>query len=352
MVVTQKKKSGFPAWLKWMLILSFALTTFFVSTVLYVVVDKGLLYRPINPAHREPDVQYQEPDSKNSVAMLPALRTPIPTPTISPLNSDERLTVLMMGLDRRTGEEFVSRTDTMILFSIVPKTGVASILSIPRDLYVDIPNYDRQDRINTAFVLGAIEDGEAAGAELAMATIEENLGIHVDHYALLDFDTVIQLVDAVGGVTVNVPVTIDDPLYPDMNYGYDPLYIEAGTQKMAGELALKYMRTRHIDDDFGRANRQQQVIMAFREQFLGLGIGGMASTLPTLFSQVRNGIFTDLSLNDLLSISQVAKDISADNINSVVLDYNYVESYTTDAGAQVLLIRQDAVAQLVAKLFD
>lgn len=351
MVVTQKKKSVFPAWLKWMLLLSFALTTFFVSTVLYVVVDKAVLHRPINPAHREPDSQYQGPDIKNSVAMLPALRTPAPTPTISPLQSDERLTVLMMGLDRRTGEDFVSRTDTMILFSIVPKTGVASMLSIPRDLYVDIPNYDRQDRINTAFVLGAVKNGEAAGAELAMATIEENLGIHVDHYALLDFDAVINLIDAVGGVTVNVPRTIDDPLYPDMNYGYDPLHIDAGTQTMAGALALKYMRTRHIDDDFGRANRQQQVIKAFRDQLLSKGIG-MASVLPELFSEAQDGIFTDMSLNDLLSIAQASNKISADNVHSAVLDYKYVDSYTTEAGAQVLRMRQDAIAQLVAELFD
>jgi LCP family protein required for cell wall assembly len=91
------------------------------------------------------------------------------------------------------------------------------------------------------------------GGQLAVDTIQYNLGVRVDYYVLVEFDAFITLVDEIGGIDINVPYEIYDPEYPDMNYGYDPLYIPAGFQHMDGELALKYARTRHGDNDFERA---------------------------------------------------------------------------------------------------
>ena len=97
-----------------------------------------------------------------------------------------------------------------------------------------------------------------------MQTVQYNLGIPVTHYVVVSFEAVIGLINAMDGIDVDVPVAIDDPEYPDMNYGFDPLVIPAGLQHMDGMLALKYARTRHQGTDYDRANRQQQVLLAIQ----------------------------------------------------------------------------------------
>ncbi len=359
-----------PVWLKWMLITALMITAISVSALAYLTFDAvaaTLFDSPLNPASSAENpqdtnidptlkpvivVQYEDgvpitpAVSEDEIAIIP---TTVPLPT---LESDERQTILLMGLDRRPNESTATRTDTMILFSLDPKTNSASMMSIPRDLYVDIPNYGRE-RINVAFPAGHIRNGgDAAGAELAMQTIERNLGVKVDHYLLVDFSTVINIIDEFGGVTVDVPEYIYDPLYPDMSYGYDPLEVFAGEQTMDGEFALKYMRTRHGDSDFERSRRQQQVIFAFRQAILEAGVTGLARRAPAVYQDVKNGIFTDLTLNELLSLANAGLGISADDIKTGVLDYNYVYSYTTPSGASVLILRAEAAIGLIQELFD
>ena len=364
------QNSLIPVWLKWMLITSLLITMISVSALAYLTFDAvaaTIFDSPLNPASSaetppddsNPDlkpvivVQYEDgvpitpAVAEEEVASIP---TTVPLPT---LQSDERQTFLLMGLDRRPSEQNTpTRTDTMILFSLDPRDGSASMLSVPRDLYVDIPNYGRE-RINVAFPVGSVRGGgDEAGARLAMETIERNLGVAVDHYLLVDFNTVINVIDAFGGVTVDVPEYIYDGLYPDMNYGYDPFEVFAGEQTMEGAFALKYMRTRHGDNDFERSRRQQQVIFAFRQSVLDQGVTGLARLAPTLYQEVRGGIFTDLTLNELLSFANAATDISRDDIKTGVLDYNYVYSHTTASGASVLILRTDAAVGLIQELFD
>lgn len=363
------QKTIIPIWLKWMLITATLISMISVSALAYLTFDAvaaSLFDSPLNPASSAENlenaddpalkpvivVQYEDgvpitpAVAEEEVAIIPTTE-PLPT-----LESDERQTILLMGLDRRPNESAATRTDTMILFSLDPKSNSASMMSIPRDLYVDIPNYGRE-RINVAFPAGYIRNGgDAAGAQLAMETVERNLGIEVDHYVLVDFNTVISVIDEFDGVTVDVPEYIYDPLYPDMNYGYDPFEVFEGVQTMEGEFALKYMRTRHGDSDFERSRRQQQVIFAFRRAVLDAGVTGLARRAPAVYQDVRNGIFTDLTLNELLSIGNAALGISADDIKTGVLDYNYVYSYTTPSGASVLILRTEAAVGLIQDLFD
>ena len=239
-----------------------------------------------------------------------------------------------MGLDRRQGESILTRTDTMLLLSLDPRTDTAAMISVPRDLLVEIPGY-RPHRINAAFLLGAQEGGEARGAELAMQTVENNLGISVDHYVLLDFDTVQTLIDQVGGVSVVVPKTINDPQYPDENFGYDPLYIEAGEQYLDGELALKYMRSRHGNSDFDRAARQQQVALAYREKLTEMGVGQLIANLPSLIDKVYGGFYTDLTVEEVVGLAQASTEVTGYKITMEVLDYDYVESQAVEGSGSV-----------------
>jgi len=276
---------------------------------------------------------------------------PTPLPTLAAWEGTDRINILLLGIDRRPGEAFVSRTDSMMVISVNPEDDSASVLSIPRDLYVQIPGYG-QDRINTALVYGSREGDYVDGAVLAMQTVSYNLNIPIHHFVLVDFGAFIRVIDILEGVDVEVPYDINDSMYPDMNYGYDPLYIPAGMNHFDGELALKYARTRHADSDFNRAYRQQQVLFAARNKALRLGFGELLMRAPSLYREVESGIRTDLKLDDILRLAKTVGDIPSENMQSAVLDQNYVTSFRTPAGASVLLLNTEMALPMIHSLFS
>lgn len=352
-----RKSPILPLWLTALLAVVFIVSGLTVSAFAFLTLD-AILERPLNPvaaAAEEVRDTSLPPLDQAGLAIPPTLAvgesvpTPLPTAVIPPLDSD-RINVLLMGIDRRPGQPFISRTDTMMLLSINPRTNRAAMLSIPRDLYVVIPGRGR-DRINTAFVYGSQGNNPAGGAALAMQTVEYNLGVRVHHYVMVDFNAVITTVDLVGGITVDVPVNISDPTYPDMNYGYDPFYLAAGRHHLDGATALKYARTRHQDSDIGRAQRQQQVILAFRNRLLELGLGEMLTRAPALLEQVSDGVRTDLSVEEIIQLGRAAAGIEAGDLQTAVLDFSYVSSHTTEHGASVLVLNNARAADLIAELF-
>jgi LCP family protein required for cell wall assembly len=243
---------------------------------------------------------------------------------IRPWDGKERFTVLVMGMDKRPGE-FGSafRTDTLILISLDPATKHVGMLSLPRDLYVDVPGYGLQ-RINTAYSAGELE-GPGGGPRLAMQTVQYNFGIRVNDYVVVDFNAFIRVIDLVGGINVNVPYDISDPEYPDMNYGYDPFYITAGWHQMDGATALKYARSRHSSDDIDRGQRQQQVLYALRDKVLAYDmIPKLAAEAPALWSELRDGVKTGLSLDQILQLAWWVKDIPSSSYTNAVLGWDYV----------------------------
>jgi LCP family protein required for cell wall assembly len=353
------KQPLLPTWLSLTLAITFVITGLIVSVFVFltaeaVVEAANQPFNPLEEAAREVSATALPPLVQEGPIPVasPVPGEPTPTPISMGIDAleDDRVTILIMGIDRRPGEPFISRTDTMMLLSLNQETGQASLLSIPRDLYVVIPGRGR-DRINTAMVYGSAGNNPAGGAALAMQTIEYNLGVPVDHYFMVDFNTFIRAVDAIGGITVEVPYDISDPRYPDMNYGYDPLYIPAGTHHFDGQQALKYARTRHQDNDFYRAQRQQQVLMAIRSQILSMGAEKMLQQLPLLYQQFRDGVRTDLSLQQMLQLANLARTIEAENINRAVLDHNYVVGHRTAGGASVLVLINDRAAPLIQELF-
>ena len=356
---TKSKQQIVPTWLSLVLATTFVVTGLVVSVFIFLTAEAVLAaaQQPFNPLD-EAGVQSASTalpplvqEGPVEVATLPPDEpTPTPIPSVEGHGEDERITVLVMGIDRRPGEPFVSRTDTMMLLSINQENETASVLSIPRDLYVVIPGRGR-DRINTAMVYGASGNNPAGGAALAMQTVEYNLGVPVDHYLLVDFNAFIRAINTIGGITVEVPYEIYDPTYPDMNYGYDPLHIPAGMHHFDGEMALKYARTRHQDNDFYRAERQQQVLMAVRSKVLSMGPLEMVRQAPTLYRQIEDGIRTDLSLEQLGQLALIAKDVPKEEIRTAVLDHDYVVGHRTPGGAAVLVLINDRAAPLIQELF-
>ncbi|PIE82350.1 MAG: hypothetical protein CSA11_00980 [Chloroflexi bacterium] len=350
-----RSKSHIPGWLAFALSVAFVLSSVAVIIFAYLTFQV-VMKRPLNPVESDAvavaDVDLQLEQAGPAAAPTVSVGMPTPTlfPTHEPWEGTDRVNILLMGIDRRPGEAFISRTDSMMVASIDPETETISILSVPRDLYVSIPGRGR-DRINTAFVYGSAGNSPEGGASLAMQTVAYNLGVPVDHYVMVDFSAVIRGIDILGGIDVYVPQPLNDPTYPDMNYGYDPLYIPAGTQHLDGELALKYARTRHVDNDFGRASRQQQVILAARDKAVSMGVGSLLTKAPSLYQQVESGIKTDLSLELLIALARMVSEIPEENIRNEVLDYNYVSSYRTETGAQVLVLNNATAAPLIQELF-
>lgn len=274
-----------------------------------------------------------------------------PTLNVRAWDGKQRFTVLVLGLDKRPGETGTGfRTDTMILLSIDPATRSVGMLSIPRDLYVPIPGQSDMQRINTAYVLGELNQ-PGGGPKLAAQTIQYNFGIPVQHYVVVSFDAVIGVVDAVGGIDVNVPQAIDDPEYPDMNYGFDPLYIPAGTIHMDGQLALKYARTRHTGTDYDRANRQQQVILAIRQKALKADVlPQLVGQAPALWDKLSKGVITDFTFDQALSLGWYLKDIPAANIKRATVEDQYIQA-TQYNGDTVLTPNRAKIGELMAQVF-
>ncbi len=272
--------------------------------------------------------------------------------TLTGWDSESRVTLLLMGLDRRPGEGGLAyRTDTMMLVSYDPLANSLGILSIPRDLYVAVPGYSALQRVNTPMVLGELQQ-TGFGPELAMQTIQYNLGIRVQEFVVVDFNAFITLVDVLGGVEIDIPYPIYDYEYPDMNYGFDPLIIESGRQTLDGINALKYARTRHNDSDFERARRQQAVLIAMRDHVLNLELlPNLIVQSPTLLATLSDDIYTSLSLDEMIQLALLLPDVPSENIRTGVIDANYITDFVTEDGAAVLVPIRERLAGLMADVF-
>jgi len=260
----------------------------------------------------------------------------------------ERVNILLLGIDKRP-DEYVSRTDTMILVTVDPRSKTAGMLSIPRDLWVSVPGY-AEDRINKAYYLGDRDKYPGGGPALAMKTVQYNLGVPVHFYAQIDFEGFRQIIDILGGIDIYVPETIDDPDFPDNNYGFDPFYIEAGQHTLNGYDAMRYARTRATPGaDFSRARRQQQVLLAMRDKALQIGI---VSKIPDLWTTMAGTVETDLQLVDILELAQLADEIGPDQIKSAVIDTTMTIDYIVpETGAQVLLPLREKIRIVVEDMF-
>jgi LCP family protein required for cell wall assembly len=263
----------------------------------------------------------------------------------------ERVNILLLGIDQREGQYGPWRTDTMIVLTIDPENNTAGMLSIPRDLWVSIPGYE-ENRINTAHYTGDLEDYPGGGPALAIKTVQYNLGISIHYYVRVNFNGFVEAIDTIGGIDIYVEEEIYDPEYPDEADGFDPLYIPAGSQHMDGELALKYARTRHTGSDFDRLRRQQQVIMTVRDKVLRFDLlSELLPKLPDLLKTVGEAIQTDLQLEDIRNLVQLASQIDDEHIKTAMIDSSMTVPTTTHNGAQVLIPIRDEIRAVVDEIF-
>ncbi|MBN1658452.1 MAG: LCP family protein [Anaerolineae bacterium] len=262
-----------------------------------------------------------------------------------------RTNILLLGVDRRSGDDWTYRTDTIIVVTLDPALHTAGLLSIPRDLQVSIPGYG-EDRINTANVWGYLHEMPGGGPALAEATVEANFGIAIDGYVMLDFYAFERIVDALGGIDVYVSETLHDTHYPDPRPGdphaYTTIHFDPGWHQMDGARALQYARSRMSTSDFDRARRQQEIMVAVRDRALSLDA---LLRWPAVAAAVLDSVETGLGPAELAALALCGARVDPEAVERLVLEQPYVYGYQRADGAAVQLPNWELIQPAVAELF-
>jgi LCP family protein required for cell wall assembly len=257
-------------------------------------------------------------DATGQVVVVPS-PTPSPEPTIGPSPSPTAavpgsFTVLLLGSDNDSkfiGDHVL--TQSMIVVRFIPSTKKVVMLSIPRDLWVPLST-GGIGKIDGAYSYG--------GAGAAIATVENNFGIHIDDYIWIGLAGLVHVIDAIGGIDVVTGAPVMDDYYPrDITsndpYDYLRVAVMAGPQHLNGTNALEYVRSRHNDlqSDFGRSQRQQQVLLALRAKAALI----TAEDVPVLAAAMKGQIKTSMSLSRIAALLPIASSLDLKNITQIIL---------------------------------
>ncbi len=292
-----------------------------------------------------------DPDS-----VLPTVGAPVsfyvppyaPAPAL-PLTDNQTVTFLLLGSDQRSQAQRYFRTDILIIAALRPANGQVSLISLPRDLYVYIPTVG-MDRINAAYEYGLMYNYPGGGRALLADTILYNLGVRIDHLAIVDFDGFRKIVDTLGGIDVPVycPYTdwrlISPNLDPNNEDNWQLYTVEPGLVHMDGDLALWYARSRSKSSDFDRGRRSQEVLRALYARALSTNA---MSKIPELYQDLSSSVITDLGLGDLLNLAPLALQMNNADIRSYYIGRGYVNSWMTPGGASVQLPNGPAIQSML-----
>lgn len=246
-----------------------------------------------------------------------------------------QVNILLLGSDLRPGRSGY-RTDTILLLTLNPSQGTASLTSFPRDLYVYIPGWTIQ-RLNAAQAHG--------GFNMTALTFEYNFGVRPDHYILIDMSAFPNVIDNLGGVDVSVGQTLTD--HRD-SYGDYTVY--AGVVHMDGETALWYVRSRASTNDFDRSRRHQEVLQACYDKLLSLdGI----SRAPDLFNLYNQSVSTDMTFDQMAEFLPLAAELrDSSRLHRYAIGSGEVQNFTNTNGAQVLLPIRDAILGIIRQALN
>ncbi|HRN51203.1 MAG TPA: LCP family protein [Anaerolineales bacterium] len=247
-----------------------------------------------------------------------------------------RVNILLMGLDARdwASGDGPPRTDSMILFTFDPATNTAGMLSIPRDLWVDVPGFGH-NKINAAYQLGEGSRLPGGGPGLAIKTVEQFLGITINYYAQVDFSAFERFIDLIGGVKIDVPNSVDVQVIGEEYVRR----IEQGRQVLNGAYALAYARARHSEDgDFDRARRQQEVVLAIRQQLMRDDVRSLLITRGfQIYQDLSSGINTNMTLDEMFSLGFTLRNVEPETIKRAVISPpDYVTLGTSPDGLSIL----------------
>ncbi len=278
------------------------------------------------------------PVSANPIGTTPGAPLQAPDgPPPEPWDGNSRVTVLLMGLDYRDWEAGeIPRTDTMMLVTIDPVSMTAGMLSIPRDMWVNIPGFD-YGKINTAYFLGEANKLPGGGPALAVKTVQEFLGVPINYYAQVDFYAFVRFIDEIGGIRLR---PFEDITIEPMDGTQKETHLKAGeAYTLDGKLALAYARARYESQggDVSRAQRQQQVIMAVRDRLVTWNLlPKLIAKSSILYQELSAGVRTNMNLDQVFQLAQLGINIPLDNIKKAVIGYDDAVLDMTYDGQSIL----------------
>lgn len=232
-------------------------------------------------------------------------------------NEYTNIVLLGDGGHIRDGADLI---DTIMVASIDYKKNAVSLLSIPRDYYVT-ENIEWKGRINELYRNHKFQyENEDDLYGLFQTVAGDITNLNIQYYIRVDFNAFVEIVDSIGGITIDVKEKIYDPYYPnETDNGYILFEIDKGIQEMDGETALKFVRSRKTTSDFDRAFRQQQVLAALREKALSLNILTKPNQLKDLYDVVQNNLNTNMSIREIISLAGFANYFERDHLISKVI---------------------------------
>jgi len=222
--------------------------------------------------------------------------------------------ILLLGSDRRPNMPNW-RTDVIMIVAVDRANKRVGVISLPRDIYVDAIPGRRGNKINVIDYLGERDEPNGGGPKLLGQVIEEKIGVPIHHYVRVEFDAVKKLVDAMGGLEIE----IDCPLYDP--YGYDqggaPLALDVGVHRLNGGQALSYVRSRRIGGDLERERRQQRFIWAVRTQIQN---ENLLPRIPAIYQALQGSVYTDLNLIEAVKLVRLAMELQKEDVHGFVVN--------------------------------
>ncbi len=270
---------------------------------------------------------------------------PNPAPVTATPGSKAVERVLFLGMDRAEGA--LGRTDGIVIGAFDYKNRRVGVISVPRDLYVDIPGLE-QGRINTVYRVGTRALGRAAGMALLKSVIRSNLGVPIDYTAEVDFGGFVSAVDELGGITVDVKCPIEDCFWLGAET-CRPLSLAAGEQHLDGRTALLFARSRHGRTDLDRGRRQQAVLMGLKNR---LARPSTLLHLPDLLDKLGRYVKTDMTLDAMLRMGSLLHAAGRENIHGLVMRAPIVAAAETKDKKSVLVLNRPAWNRALAGLYD
>jgi len=238
--------------------------------------------------------------------------------TIDKLKNNEldRLNVAILGIRGADDPNGGLLTDTIMIISIEPKTGRTALISIPRDLYVNVPYHDHKNKINEIYVEGIKDDGWKNGLKYSEKAISDVTGLDIHYAASVDFKAFKEIIDILGGVRI----TLARPFSETNQFEEGVIELPAGSQTINGDTALLFARARFSTSDFDRAKRQQQLLIAIKEKAFSLGVISNPLKIISILNSLGNHVRTDAELWEIKELITVVREMDTTNIQRKVFD--------------------------------
>jgi len=238
--------------------------------------------------------------------------------TIEKLKKNEldRLNILILGIRGVNDPNGGLLSDTVMIISFEPRTGKIALISIPRDLYVEMPHHDFKNKINEVYVHGIEDENWKRGLKYSKEAVADVTGLDI-HYAIsVDFKAFKEIINTLGGVTI----TLDKPFSERNQFAEGVIELPAGKQVIDGDTALLFVRARFSTSDFDRAKRQQQVLLAIKEKAFGLGVLSNPSKIISILDSLGNHVKTDAELWEMKELVLLMQKINTTDVKRKVFD--------------------------------